>query len=75
MLDKNLQDSEIFESRFRFKERRSNTRFFCVLFAIFMAFLTFRIWFVSSYSRVLVDGWSMKATLKDGEELLMRYVD
>lgn len=75
MLDKDLQDSELYESRFRFKERSSNVRFFCVLFAVFICFLSFRIWWVNSFSRVLVDGWSMKATLADEQELLMRHVD
>ena len=75
MKNRGLLDSELYEARFRFKERRSNFRFFCVLLVIFVCFLFLRVWWVNSFSRVIVDGWSMKATLSDEQELLMRYVD
>lgn len=74
-MNKGLQDSELYESRFRFKEQKSNARFFAVLLAAFIALFCLRAWWTNSYGGVVVDGNSMRETLYDGEQLLMKYVD
>lgn len=73
-MNENLQDSELYEARFGVKERRSNTRFYVVLFLIVMAFLIFRAYWTSNFGIVAVDGTSMNRTLADGEYLLSRNV-
>ncbi|MBQ8291172.1 MAG: signal peptidase I [Clostridia bacterium] len=75
MLEKDLQNSDLYEARFQCKERKSNARFFCALLAIFIVFVSFRGWWTSSYGGVIVDGLSMRTTLSDGQRLLMRYAD
>ncbi len=74
-MNQDLRDSELYESRFKIKERRSNARFFTLLFALFICFFAFRGWWASAYGGVIVDGNSMRKTLTDGEQLLMRYTD
>lgn len=75
MSEKQLVDGELYESRFRFKERRSNARFYLVLLSIILAILVFHTHFKSIFSGVTVDGASMSRTLTDGDNLLMRYAD
>ena len=74
-MQRDLRDSELYESRFKIKERKSNVRFFTVLFALFICFFALRSWWTNSYGGVIVDGNSMRKTLTDGEQLLMRYTD
>ncbi|MBQ8885896.1 MAG: signal peptidase I [Clostridia bacterium] len=71
--EKQLKDGELYERLYRYKERGSTLRFYCILALLVLAALTFRIWWVSSFACVEVDGGSMKPTLVDGERLLMRY--
>ncbi len=74
MMTRDLKDSELYEERYRLKERRSNTRF-CVALCILAFFLIgFRYYWTSTFGGVAVDGDSMYSTLIDGEELLIRYV-
>ncbi len=73
MNGKDLRDSDLYESCFRYKERRSNFIFFSVLFALVIGLFSFRVWWTSSFGGVIVDGESMNNTLYDGEKLLMRY--
>lgn len=72
-MNKPLSDSELYEARHGFKERRSNARFFGTILAIFILFLCFSAWWTGSFGGVVVDGSSMNQTLYDGERLLMRY--
>lgn len=75
MIDESLQKSELYESRFRFQEKKSNARFFTVLLAFFIALFALRAWWTGSFGGVVVDGNSMRETLYDGEKLLMKYAD
>lgn len=72
-MNKPLSDSELYEARHGFKESRSNARFLCVIFCIFLFFLSLGAWWTSNFGGVVVDGSSMYKTLYDGEKLLMRY--
>ncbi len=72
-MNKALSDSELYEARHGFKESRSNARFLCVIFLIFILFLSFNAWWMGNFGGVVVDGSSMNQTLYDGEKLLMRY--
>ncbi len=73
MNERDLRDSELYESCFGYKERRSNFIFFSVLLALLIGLFSFRVWWTSSFGGVIVDGESMNNTLYDGEKLLMRY--
>ena len=72
-MNKTLSDSELYEARHGFKERRSNARFVYAIFLIFILFFSFSAWWTSNFGGVIVDGNSMNQTLYDGEKLLMRY--
>ncbi len=74
-MQRDLIDSELYEERYRFKERRSNVRFFTVLLGILLVFLGLRTYWTSNFSGVGVDGASMNKTLYNGEQLIMRYSD
>lgn len=69
-MDKSLQDSDLFELRHKWKETRSNVRFYTVIFIIVMLFLLVGSFFTSNFGFVQVDGRSMVNTLWDGEYLL-----
>ncbi len=71
---KDLRDSTLYEDCYRFKERRSNLRFFSVLFVIVFVFLGLRGYWVHNFGGVEVDGASMNKTLYSTEQLLVRYV-
>ncbi len=74
-MQRDLTDSEIYEKHYRFKERRSNARFFMTLMAILVAFFVFRAYWTGNFSGVRVDGASMNMTLRDGQDLVMRLSD
>ena len=67
-------DSELYESRFGFREANSSFCFYAVLLAILFFFIGFRVYFENTFGGVVVDGPSMKNTLQSGDELLMRYL-
>ena len=74
MKEKDLKDSEVYERKFGWKEKRSNNLFMLV-FAIVMAVLVaFVCWFHANFSGVQVSGPSMQKTLMGGEYLLMKEV-
>lgn len=75
MQDRELRDSELYESRFQFKERRSTHRFYLIILTVIFALLTLRMYWTKTFGGVEVDGSSMCNTLQDGEKLLMKYVD
>ncbi len=68
-----LRDSQLYEDCYRFKEKRSNLRIYSILFALFFVFFAFRSYWVNTFGGVLVDGPSMNQTLRDGEQLIIRY--
>ncbi len=70
---KDLQDSELYEGCYRFKERRSNLRFFAILSAILLLFFGVRAYWTNNFGGVKVSGPSMYKTLHDTDEFLMRY--
>ncbi len=74
-MTKDLKNSTLYEERYHQKERRGNFRFAAVLFALALAFFGFRLYWVSHYSGVRVDGPSMLNTLHHGDRLVMRLVD
>lgn len=74
MENKNLTDSELYESRFQFKTRRSNHRFYVALLALLTLFLGVRAWWTGTFGGIVVDGSSMLQTLFDEDNLLMKYV-
>ena len=71
----NLQNSDLYEWRFRTKERKENTHFIGLILVIFIVLFSFRAWWTNSFGGVVVDGNSMNMTLLNGEKLLMRYAD
>jgi signal peptidase I len=73
MKEKRLAESELYESQFHDKERKSNFRFTAVILALVFLFLGVRLLWVDSFGGVIVDGSSMNQTLKDGDRLLMKY--
>ena len=72
---KELRDGELYESRFKFKERRSTYRFYTVILWLIFSVFAFRVYWTSTFGGVEVDGSSMRNTLQSGEKLLMKYVD
>ena len=72
--DKNLADSDLYESRFRCKERKSNSRFFLSVLGLLIVFTGLRIFWVQNFGGIVVDGASMRKTLSDGDKLLVRYM-
>lgn len=72
-LDKNLAESDLYESRFRFKERKSNSNFVLSILALLIAFTGIRTFWVENFGGIVVDGESMKNTLSDGDKLLVQY--
>ena len=75
MREKDLCESEIYESRFAFKERNSNFRFLLVVLAMLLALSWFWWYWGNNFGVVVVDGGSMRKTLADGDKLVMRYID
>ena len=74
-LTKHLDDSALYEERFGYKERRSNTVFYFVIMLLLLFVVGFRFYWTSNFGGVTVSGRSMYATLYDKEQLLMKYVD
>ena len=72
-MNKSLLDSELYEARHGFKERRSNACFVYAIFIVFILFISFTAWWRESFGGVIVDGSSMNQTLQDGQKLIMRY--
>ncbi len=74
MNNEKFTDTELYESRFGFREANSSFRFYVVLLAILLFFIGFRIYFENTFGGVVVDGPSMRNTLQSGDELLMQYL-
>jgi signal peptidase I len=71
--EKRLQDTALYESRFHYKENRSNTYFFASLLVIFWLVFCLLTWWRGTYGGVQVSGPSMLNTLTGGDYLLMEY--
>ena len=74
-MDKSLQDSRLYEEKFRIKEGQSNIRFYNVILCILMFMMAFHAYWTMNFGGVTVSGSSMCQTLYSGEQLLMKYVD
>ena len=74
-MDKNLQDSSLYEDKFRIKEGQSNIRFYSILLFIVAVLFSFNAYWTMNFGGVTVSGHSMDKTLYTGEQLLMKYVD
>ena len=75
ILDKNLRDSELYEDKFRFKERQSNIHFYSILLCILAVIMAFHAYWIMNFGGVTVSGSSMNKTLYSGEQLLMKYTN
>lgn len=73
-LDKDIRNSDLYEECFRYKERRSTNRFYVILLMLILLFVGFRTYWTSTFGGVTVSGDSMKLTLLNQEQLLMKYV-
>jgi signal peptidase I len=74
-LEKNLADGDLYESCFRVKERKSNAQFFLVILGLLIFFTGLRFLWVQTFAGIVVDGASMRNTLSDGDQLIMRYAN
>ncbi len=68
-----LKDSELYESVYRERERRSSYRFVAILLVILALFLGIRYYWSSHFGGVRVDGESMNYTLQDGDYHIVQY--
>ena len=73
-MERNLQNSELYEARYGYKESRANFIFYAVLLCFALLLCVFRVWWGSNFWGVVVDGESMIYTLEDGDKLLVRRV-
>ncbi len=69
-----MQNSELYETRYGFKEGRANFIFYAVLLCLSVCLLIFRVWWTANFWGVAVDGTSMVYTLEHGEKLLVKRV-
>lgn len=69
-----MHDSELYETRYGWKEERSNFRFYLFLLCAVLCLCVFRVWWTASFWGVVVDGTSMVNTLQHGDKLLVRRV-
>ena len=74
-MGKTLQDTELYESRFHYREGKSNVRFFAfftlLLWSLMCLFMGWRM----AFGGVQVSGPSMLNTLYGGDYLLIRYYE
>ena len=74
-LQKNMQNSGLFEARYHFKEKKSNIRFYAfILFIIALMACLYGYW-TTNFGGVTVSGDSMLNTLHTDDQLLLKYVD
>lgn len=73
--NRGLQDSELYEARFQYKERRSTIRFIGVFLFVLCAFCCLISAWTSAFGGVQVSGGSMLPGLQNGDYLLVKYFD
>ena len=74
-LNKNLADSDLYESCFHDKERKANSRFISVLLGVLILLTGVRMFWNLTFGGIVVDGASMRNTLNNGDKLIMRYAN
>ena len=74
-MQKDLSGSELYEAQYRWKERYSNAQFLLAILLLFVLFCGLRSYWVSTFGGVQIDGDSMRNTLFDNQQLLMKYSD
>lgn len=72
-MERDFRKSELYEERYRFQERRSNTRFVAFILLLVLCLCGLRMYWVNNFGGVEIDGASMNNTLYHGEQLLMKY--
>lgn len=72
---KGLQETELYEERFRYKERRSTVRFIAMLAIVFWTVSCFIIGWRMTFGGVQVSGPSMMNTLKNEDFLIVKYYE
>lgn len=75
MENNQLENSELFEERFQWKNRRSNNRFIATCLAFLALIFGLRAYWTQTFGGIVVDGSSMLQTLFDEDKLVVRYVD
>jgi signal peptidase I len=73
-MEKQLKDGELYERRFKFKEKRANSNFLFTIVLLFFCFISLRMYWTQNFGGVIVDGSSMVKTLQNGDKLVMKRV-
>ena len=74
-MENNLQNSELYETRYGWKESRGNFRFYLFLLCALLCLCVFRVWWTANFWGVVVKGTSMINTLEEEDKLLVRRVE
>ena len=73
--NRGLQDSELYEARFQYKERRSTMRFIGILLVVAWTLFCLIFAWHSTFGGVQVSGGSMLPGLQNGDYLIVKYFD
>ncbi len=74
-MDRDFKNSELYESVYGTKERRSSYRFWVVLLVVAALLLGGRYYWTTRFGGVVVDGHSMDYTLNDKDYLVVQYAE
>ena len=73
--NRGLQDSELYEARFQYKERQSTIRFIGIFLLVLWTLCCLIFAWHSAFGGVQVSGGSMLPGLQDGDYLLVKYFE
>lgn len=74
-MKRDLTQSQLYEQRYRLKERRSTMHFFMWMIVFVLFIFVIRWYWTSTFGGVVIDGSSMYPTLQHRQKLLMKYSD
>ncbi len=74
-MSKDLKDSTLYEEHYRFKERRSNVRFYAIFILVAAFLFSLSYYWLTTFKGVTVSGSSMSQTLQGGDKLIMKRTD
>ncbi len=74
-MERDLKNSELYEQRYGWRERRSTNRFLVVLLLVVTLLFGVRLYWVNHFGGVVVSGSSMYKTLYHQDQLLMKYTE